>query len=195
MIVAGRPGDPRRRRRRRRDSRPPAGRAPGSRRRDRGFSPASKSPCSGSTTIREGLAVAFDAVRDADTAALLLQAVTGQDHRSRAGAPGALRHELGDPRLRRPARLHDLRPAGRRPAPGPRAAHRARRAGFNHVAPPVAVWRRGGRDLGVVQEHLAGGSSGMGDGAYLGARPLRGASACGGRRRRLRIRGDAGSGR
>jgi len=32
--------------------------------------------------------------------------------------------------------------------------------GFNHIAAPVAVWRRGGRDLGIVQEYLPGGSSG-----------------------------------
>ncbi len=32
--------------------------------------------------------------------------------------------------------------------------------GFNHIAAPVAVWRRSGRDLGIVQEYLAGASSG-----------------------------------
>jgi maltokinase len=33
-------------------------------------------------------------------------------------------------------------------------------AGFNHLAAPVAIWRRAGRDLGVVQEMLPGASSG-----------------------------------
>jgi len=33
-------------------------------------------------------------------------------------------------------------------------------AGFNHLAAPLAVWRRGGLDLGVVQEYLPGASSG-----------------------------------
>ncbi|MHB1852660.1 MAG: hypothetical protein ACYCU6_10865, partial [Acidimicrobiales bacterium] len=33
-------------------------------------------------------------------------------------------------------------------------------AGFNHLAAPIAFWRRAGRDLGVVQELLAGASSG-----------------------------------
>ncbi len=32
--------------------------------------------------------------------------------------------------------------------------------GFNHLAAPLAVWRRAGRDLGVAQEYLAGASSG-----------------------------------
>lgn len=33
-------------------------------------------------------------------------------------------------------------------------------AGFNHLAAPLARWRRGGRDVGVVQELLAGSASG-----------------------------------
>jgi maltokinase len=32
--------------------------------------------------------------------------------------------------------------------------------GFNHIAAPVALWRRNGRDLGIIQEYLPGGSSG-----------------------------------
>jgi maltokinase len=32
--------------------------------------------------------------------------------------------------------------------------------GFNHIAAPVALWRRSGRDLGIVQEFLPGASSG-----------------------------------
>lgn len=33
-------------------------------------------------------------------------------------------------------------------------------AGFNHLRAPVAVWRRGGRDLGLVQEILVGSAGG-----------------------------------
>ena len=33
-------------------------------------------------------------------------------------------------------------------------------AGFNHLAAPLAVWRRGGHDLGLVQELLAGSAGG-----------------------------------
>lgn len=32
--------------------------------------------------------------------------------------------------------------------------------GFNHVAAPVGVWRRGGRDLALLQEYLPGASDG-----------------------------------
>jgi predicted trehalose synthase len=34
------------------------------------------------------------------------------------------------------------------------------RAGFNHLAAPLAVWRRQGRDLGIVQEFLVGRADG-----------------------------------
>ena len=33
-------------------------------------------------------------------------------------------------------------------------------AGFNHLAAPLALWRRGGRDLGLVQELLTGSAGG-----------------------------------
>jgi maltokinase len=33
-------------------------------------------------------------------------------------------------------------------------------AGFNHLQPPVAVWRRDGRDLGVIEELLVGAAPG-----------------------------------
>lgn len=33
-------------------------------------------------------------------------------------------------------------------------------AGFNHLPAPVTVWRRDGRDLGIVQEFLTGGTTG-----------------------------------
>jgi maltokinase len=34
------------------------------------------------------------------------------------------------------------------------------RVGFNHVAAPIGVWRRGGRDLALLQEYLPGASDG-----------------------------------
>jgi len=33
-------------------------------------------------------------------------------------------------------------------------------AGFNHLPAPVAIWRRGGRDLGIVQEVIVGSAPG-----------------------------------
>ena len=108
----------------------------------------------------DGLAVAFDAVRDADTASLLIHAVTGRDidpERVRQ-----VRFDTSSAALAFDDRLDftifDRLVDG--PHPGLELLMGLDSAGFNHVAPPVAVWRRGGRDLGVVQEHLAGGSSG-----------------------------------
>jgi maltokinase len=108
----------------------------------------------------DGLAVAFDAVRDADTASLLLHAVTGrtiEPERVRQ-----VRFDTSSATLAFDDRLDftifDRLVGG--PHPGLELLVGLDAAGFNHVAPPVAVWRRGGRDLGVVQEHLAGGSSG-----------------------------------
>ncbi|MGO9341115.1 MAG: hypothetical protein ACLP6E_01150 [Acidimicrobiales bacterium] len=109
---------------------------------------------------REGLAVAFDAVRDADTAALLTHAVTG-----RTIDPERVRQVRFDTSSATLAfdnridfTIFDRLVAG--PHPGLELLIGLDQAGFNHVAAPVAVWRRGGRDLGVVQEHLSGGSSG-----------------------------------
>lgn len=48
--------------------------------------------------------------------------------------------------------------------------------GFNHVAAPLAVWRRGGWDLGVVQERLSGSV----DGWTLALTSLRDLFAAGG---------------
>ncbi|HTX62137.1 MAG TPA: hypothetical protein VMD28_00755, partial [Acidimicrobiales bacterium] len=108
----------------------------------------------------DGLALAFDAVRDAQTAALLLEAVTGTDidpDRVRL-----VRFDTSSATLAFDDRLDftifDRLVDG--PHPGLDLLIGLDAAGFNHVAPPVAVWRRGGRDLGVVQEHLVGGSSG-----------------------------------
>jgi maltokinase len=107
-----------------------------------------------------GVAVAFDAVRDADTAAMLLQAVTGRSidpQRVRQ-----VRFDTSSATLAFDDRLDftifDRLVAGAHP--GLELLVGLDSVGFNHVAPPVAVWRRGGHDLGVVQEHLSGGSSG-----------------------------------
>jgi predicted trehalose synthase len=107
-----------------------------------------------------GLAVAFDAVRDADTAALLTEAVTGRPidpERVRQ-----VRFDTSSATLAFDNRIDftifDRLVKG--PHPGLELLIGLDKAGFNHVAAPVAVWRRGGRDLGVVQEHLSGGSSG-----------------------------------
>jgi maltokinase len=108
----------------------------------------------------EGMAVAFDAVRDADTAALLAHAVTG-----RTIDPERVRQVRFDTSSatltfdnRIDFTIFDRLVVGAHP--GLELLIGLDKAGFNHVSAPVAVWRRGGRDLGVVQEHLSGGSSG-----------------------------------
>lgn len=107
-----------------------------------------------------GVAVAFDAVRDAETASMLLHAVTGRtidSQRVRQVRFDTSSATLAfDDRLDFTIfdRLADGAHAGLELLVGLDSV------GFNHVAAPVAVWRRGGRDLGVVQEHLVGGSSG-----------------------------------
>ncbi|HXQ76376.1 MAG TPA: hypothetical protein VN791_07775 [Acidimicrobiales bacterium] len=108
----------------------------------------------------DGLAVAFDAMRDAEVVTALLRHVAAQD------ADPALVRQIartaGSVTLAVEERLaftvfSEL-------VDGPRAGLSLLLAldevGFNHIAPPVAVWRRSGRDLGIVQEYLAGASSG-----------------------------------
>jgi maltokinase len=132
-----------------------------------------------------GLAVAVDALHDADTAHLLLGVVAGAD--TSAGGSGIDAERRGGTvhgavRLREPGidvvtvvadddEATTLAFAHRctlsvfpwlRPGPHPGVAFLAGldEAGFNHLAAPIAIWRRAGRDLGVVQELLSGTASG-----------------------------------
>ncbi len=109
----------------------------------------------------DGLAVAFDAVRDAEVVTALLRHVAAQDAdparvRQIAHTPGSVTLAVED-RLSFTV-FSEL-------VDGPRAGLGLLLAldevGFNHIAPPVAVWRRSGRDLGIIQEYLAGASSGQ----------------------------------
>jgi maltokinase len=108
----------------------------------------------------DGLAVAFDALHDAEVVTLLLSRAVGQD-----ADPGRVRP------IRRTAESVTLALEDRLaftvfsdvfegPRPGLRLLLALDEVGFNHIPAPVAVWRRGGRDLGIVQEFLAGASSG-----------------------------------
>ncbi len=107
-----------------------------------------------------GTAVAFDAMRDGETAALLLRAVC---------------HEEVDPALVRLVRSDEesitlafedrlgftvFNDVVEGPRPALEMLVALDEVGFNHLAAPLALWRRGGRDLGIVQEYLAGGSTG-----------------------------------
>ncbi len=108
----------------------------------------------------DGLAVAFDALHDAEVVTELVRHVLGEE--TDPGRVRQIRHRADSVTLALEDRLAftvftDL-------VEGPRAGLGLLLAldevGFNHIAAPVTVWRRFGRDLGIIQEFLAGASSG-----------------------------------
>ncbi|HXQ61192.1 MAG TPA: hypothetical protein VN796_02600 [Acidimicrobiales bacterium] len=108
----------------------------------------------------DGLAVAFDATRDAEVVTSLLRLVASQDAdparvRQISNTPQSVTLAVED---RIAFTVFSELVEGPRPGLGLLLA--LDEVGFNHIAPPVAVWRRTGRDLGIVQEYLAGASSG-----------------------------------
>jgi len=107
-----------------------------------------------------GLAVVFEALRDAEVAAALVEVVSGR---------------RVDPALIRVLRTDDettvlaagdsvaftvFNEVGASSRRGLETLVALDDMGFNHIAAPLALWRRGGRDLGVVQELLPGASDG-----------------------------------
>jgi maltokinase len=107
-----------------------------------------------------GLAVAVDALADADLAPLVLAAVTGSAPgpgpvSAAPGDLGAVVLNVGD---RCTLTVFPWLCEG--PDPSVALLVALDEAGFNHVAAPLALWRRAGRDLGVVQELLAGSAGG-----------------------------------
>lgn len=126
---------------------------------------ALEEPTLGTVEDAEGMGVVVDALRDAYAIRLLLEAVEGgsadrglRDHRTvsvvRDDADAIV---LAVDRRVTVTVFHWL---ARGPHPGMALLAGLDEAGFNHLAAPVAFWRRAGRDLGVVQELLAGASSG-----------------------------------
>ncbi len=107
-----------------------------------------------------GLAVAVDALSDAELAPLVLAAVTGTAESPAlvSVAPevdGAVVLNFGD---RCSFTVFPWLCEG--PDPSVAQLVALDEAGFNHVAAPLALWRRAGRDLGLVQELLAGSAGG-----------------------------------
>jgi maltokinase len=108
----------------------------------------------------DGMAVAFDALHDAELSAALVRELTGEptppalvrllyvDHEATAVA--------ADDRLC----LTVFNDAGLVARPGVETLVALDDVGFNHLAAPLSVWRRAGRDLGLVQEYLPGSSDG-----------------------------------
>jgi maltokinase len=124
------------------------------------FLAGDEDPILGVFEDEDGLAVAFDALHDAEVVTSLLHHVTGQQ--ADPARVRQIRHTAESVTLAFEDRLaftvfSEL-------VHGPRAGLGLLLAldevGFNHIAAPVAVWRRGGRDLGIVQEYLPGASSG-----------------------------------
>lgn len=108
----------------------------------------------------EGLGVAVDALHDAELVSLLLGAVMGAGDDPGAVAPvsddeSAVVLAFGD---RCTLTVFPWLFDG--PHPGVALLVALDEAGFNHLAAPLALWRRGGRDLGLVQELLAGSAGG-----------------------------------
>lgn len=121
---------------------------------------AADEPVLGLLDDEEGLGVVVDALRDADLAPLVLSAVTGEPPLDEPVAPladddGAQVLGFGD---RCTLSVFPWLAPG--PHPGVALLVALDEAGFNHLAAPLALWRRGGRDLGLVQEMLVGSAGG-----------------------------------
>ncbi len=140
---------------------------------------AVEEPALGVLEDDDGVAFVVDAMRDADAARLLLAAVAG-DRVAGPGRPAGETVTAPGGLAPSPAAvsvLHDDAEATtlgfdhrltlsvfaslrRGPHPGIALLAGLDEAGFNHLAAPVAFWRRAGRDLGVAQEFLAGATGG-----------------------------------
>lgn len=117
----------------------------------------------------EGMAVLVDALHDAEGARLLLHAVAGSEidrpvrpSGSTRQHPGEVVSLLGDGAeatvlgIDRRFSLSVFPWPRRGRHPGTTLLAGLDEAGFNHLAAPIALWRRAGRDLGAVQELLTG---------------------------------------
>lgn len=107
----------------------------------------------------DGLAVAFDALADEETAALLLQAVAGV-----APGPGAVRALPELAAARRVAFGSDaVLTSFTDPAAGQGwvvVLQGLVASGFDRMPAPLCFWRRAGQDLGVVEQLVTGAPSG-----------------------------------
>jgi maltokinase len=124
------------------------------------FLAGDEDPILGVFEDEDGLAVAFDALHDAEVVTSLLHHVTGQD--ADPARVRQIRHTADSVTLALEDRLaltvfSELVDG---PRPGLGLLLALDEVGFNHIAAPVAVWRRSGRDLGIIQEFLPGASSG-----------------------------------
>ena len=126
---------------------------------------AVEEPALGTIDDGDGVGLVVDALHDPDTARLLLGAVAGTSHGAEPGEVPVVSIVRDDEEAT--ALVFDHRVTftvfpwlSHGPHPGATLLAGLDEAGFNHLAAPIAFWRRAGRDLGVVQEVLAGASSG-----------------------------------
>jgi maltokinase len=120
---------------------------------------AADQPVLGLLEDDDGLALVVDGLRDADVAPLVLAAVAGD-----AADPGPVVSLVDDDEATTLAvgqRSLTVFPwLHAEPHPGVGLLVALDDAGFNHLAAPLALWRRGGLDLGLVQEQLSGSAEG-----------------------------------
>lgn len=104
--------------------------------------------------------VAYDAVFDGELCVALLEEFT--DHRVRSARPRLLGAEQSNTSIVYDERLIAKVFRRLRPGVNPDVAvsFALDQVGFNHIAAPIAVWRRDGFDLAYVQQFLAGGTDG-----------------------------------
>ena len=107
-----------------------------------------------------GLGVVLDALFDAELAPELLSAVTGERAEVTGVAPVAETDEGTVLAFSDRCSLTVFPWVTEGPNPGVELLVALDEAGFNHLAAPLARWQRGGRDLGLVQELLAGSAGG-----------------------------------
>ncbi len=105
-----------------------------------------------------GAAVAVDALFDADLAPLVATAIVGEPVGVVSVAADDERATVLDAEDRLSFSVFPWLTEG--PHPGIDMLVSLDEAGFNHLAAPVALWRRRGRDLGVVQELLTEAADG-----------------------------------
>jgi maltokinase len=110
----------------------------------------------------EGLAVVFDATADAELARLLLDAVGGRHDdlervRRVTVTVDTMSLTFDD---RQVLTVFQQLPSEGGPHPGLELFLGLDRVGFNHLLAPLALWRRDGSDLGIVQEYEAGSTGG-----------------------------------
>ncbi|HUC38431.1 MAG TPA: hypothetical protein VMR97_15065 [Acidimicrobiales bacterium] len=108
----------------------------------------------------EGVALVTDVLSDTELSTLLLRVVTGQ-----RTDPSLMRQLRADERsvtlvVEDRLAFTVFTELARGPRLGLELLLALDEVGFNHVAAPIATWRRGERDLGFVQEYLPGASSG-----------------------------------